>query len=113
MDNRFSRTQRILGDDAMERLKNASVIVFGIGGVGGAAVEALARGGVGKIAVVDKDTVDITNINRQLIALDDTIGMKKTDVAAERMLKINPELKVVKYDLFYLPETADSENLIL
>lgn len=111
MDNRFSRTQRILGDDAMERLKNASVIVFGIGGVGGAAVEALARGGVGKIAVVDKDTVDVTNINRQLIALDDTVGMKKTDVAEERMLKINPELKVVKYDLFYLPETADSVRL--
>ncbi len=111
MDNRFSRTQRILGDEAIERLKNASVIVFGIGGVGGAAVEALARGGVGKIAVVDKDTVDITNINRQLIALDDTVGMKKTDVAEERMLRINPELEVVKYDLFYLPETADSVRL--
>lgn len=108
MDNRFSRTQRILGDEAIARLKNASVIVFGIGGVGGAAAEALARGGVGKIAVVDKDIVDITNINRQLIALEDTVGMKKTDVAEERMLKINPDLKIVKYDLFYLPETADS-----
>ncbi len=111
MDNRFSRTRRIIGEEGIKKLNNSSVIVFGIGGVGGAAAEALVRGGVGNIALVDKDTVDITNINRQLIATDDTVGMKKTDAANDRYLKINPEIKIEKYDLFYLPETADSIDL--
>lgn len=111
MDERFSRTCRILGKEKIERLKNASVIVFGIGGVGGAVVEGLVRGGIGHIALVDKDVVDITNINRQLIATDETVGMKKTDVAEKRALSINPEIKVEKYDLFYLPENADSIDL--
>ena len=111
MDNRFSRTGRIIGEDGLNKLKNSSVIVFGIGGVGGAAAEALVRAGVGKIALVDKDIVDVTNINRQLIATDDTVGLKKTQAAAERYLKINPGLIIEKYDLFYLPETADNIDL--
>lgn len=111
MDNRFSRSQRILGEDNMSIIKNASVIVFGLGGVGGAAAEALVRAGVGKIGIVDKDIVDITNLNRQLIATDETVGMKKTDATEKRLLSINPEVKIVKYDLFYLPENADKVNL--
>ena len=111
MDNRFSRSQRILGEDNMSIIKNASVIVFGLGGVGGAAAEALVRAGVGKIGIVDKDIVDITNLNRQLIATDETVGMKKTDATEKRLLSINPEVEIVKYDLFYLPENADKVNL--
>lgn len=111
MDERFSRACRILGEENMNKLKNSSVIVFGIGGVGGAVAEALVRGGIGKIALVDKDIVDITNINRQLIATDKTVGMKKTDAAEERLLSINPQLETEKYDLFYLPETADGIDL--
>ena len=95
----------------MSIIKNASVIVFGLGGVGGAAAEALVRAGVGKIGIVDKDIVDITNLNRQLIATDETVGMKKTDATEKRLLSINPEVKIVKYDLFYLPENADMVNL--
>ncbi len=111
MDERFSRQARIIGDEKMNNLKNSSVIVFGLGGVGGAAAEALVRGGIGKLAIVDKDIVDITNINRQIIATDETVGMKKTDAAEKRFLSINPELIVEKFDLFYLPETADEINL--
>ena len=86
MNERFSRQERILGEEKMNILKDSSVIVFGLGGVGGSAAEALVRGGIGKIALVDKDVVDITNLNRQIIATNDTIGMKKTDAAAERFL---------------------------
>lgn len=111
MNERFSRQERILGEEKMNILKGSSVIVFGLGGVGGAAAEALVRGGIGKIALVDKDVVDITNLNRQIIATNDTIGMKKTDAAAERFLSINPELVVDKFDIFYLPETAEQINL--
>ncbi len=111
MSERFSRSERVLGKNAIEKLKNSSVIVFGIGGVGGAAVEALARGGVGRIAVVDKDVVDVTNINRQIIATDETVGEKKTDVAENRILSINPQAEVQKYDVFYLPENADDIDL--
>lgn len=111
MDERFSRQARIIGDEKMNILKNSSVIVFGLGGVGGAAAEALVRGGIGKIAIVDKDVVDITNINRQLIATDETVGMKKTDAAEKRFLSINPDLIIEKFDLFYLPETAAEINL--
>ena len=95
----------------MNILKNSSVIVFGLGGVGGAAAEALVRGGIGKIAIVDKDVVDITNLNRQIIATEETVGMKKTDAAEKRFLSINPELIVERFDIFYLPETADEINL--
>ncbi|MBE6801853.1 MAG: tRNA threonylcarbamoyladenosine dehydratase [Ruminococcaceae bacterium] len=111
MDERFSRTVRVIGQDKMDLIKNSSVIVFGLGGVGSAAAEALARAGVGTIGIVDKDIVDITNINRQLIATDKTVGLKKTDAVEERLLTINPEIIIHKYDLFYLPETADSIDL--
>lgn len=111
MDERFSRSSRILGEQKMEKLNKSSVMVFGIGGVGGAVLEALVRGGVGTVAVVDKDTIDITNINRQIIATNDNIGEKKVDVAEKRALSINPNINFKKYDLFYLPETAEEINL--
>lgn len=111
MDQRFSRSSRILGEQKMEKLNKSSVIVFGIGGVGGAVLEALVRGGVGTVAVVDKDTVDITNINRQIIATNDNIGEKKVDAAEKRALSINPNINFKKYDLFYLPETAEEIDL--
>lgn len=111
MDERFSRTVRVIGEDALLKVSEASVIVFGLGGVGGAAAESLARAGVGRIGIVDKDTVDITNINRQIIATDKTVGMNKTDAAEERLLSINPKLRIDKYNLFYLPETADEIEL--
>ena len=111
MDERFSRTVRVIGEANMNKIQNSSVIVFGLGGVGGVAAESLVRAGVGRIGIVDKDVVDITNINRQIIATDDTVGMKKTDALENRLLSINPDLKIDKYDLFYLPETADSVDL--
>lgn len=111
MDERFSRSSRILGEERMKKLNESSVIVFGIGGVGGAVLEALVRGGVGTVAVVDKDIVDITNINRQIIATNDNIGKKKVDVAEKRALSINPGINFEKYDLFYLPETANEIDL--
>ena len=111
MDERFSRASRILGEQKMEKLNKSSVIIFGIGGVGGAVLEALVRGGVGTVAVVDKDTVDITNINRQIIATNDNIGEKKVNAAEKRALSINPHINFKKYDLFYLPETAEEIDL--
>ena len=111
MNDRFLRTIGVIGEDNFKKLNNSSVIVFGLGGVGGAACEALVRSGIGSVAIVDKDVVDITNINRQVIATDETVGMKKTDAMKKRLLSINPSLKIVKYDLFYLPETADEINL--
>ena len=95
----------------MNLIKNSSVIVFGLGGVGSAAAEALARAGVGTLGIVDKDVVDVTNINRQLIATDKTVGQNKTDAVAERLLTVNSKLNIHKYNLFYLPETADSIDL--
>ena len=111
MDERFSRSARIFGVENQEKLNNTKVLVFGLGGVGGAVCEALARSGVGTIGLVDKDTVDITNINRQLIATESTVGMKKTEASEKRLLEINPQIKLNKYDLFYLPETAEKINL--
>lgn len=111
MDERFSRTARVTGDKALNKISKSSVIVFGLGGVGGAAVESLVRAGIGRIGIVDKDTVDITNINRQIIATDKTVGMNKTDAMEERILSINPKVILDKYNLFYLPETADEINL--
>ncbi len=111
MDERFSRSSRILGEQKMEKLNKCSVVVFGIGGVGGAALEALVRGGIGTVAVVDKDVVDITNINRQIIATNDNIGVKKVDAAEKRALSINPNINFKKFDLFYLPETANEISL--
>ncbi len=111
MDERFSRTARVIGEEKLNILQNSSVIVFGLGGVGGAACEALVRSGVGRVGIVDKDTVDITNLNRQIIATDETVGENKTDAMAKRMLSINPNVKIDKFNLFYLPETAEEIDL--
>lgn len=102
----FIRTEIILGKTAMEKLKNSRVLVFGVGGVGSYVCEAIARAGVGAITVVDNDTVSISNINRQLIALRSTVGRNKVDVVAERIKDINPLCDVTPLKLFYLPETA-------
>ncbi|MCR4790070.1 MAG: tRNA threonylcarbamoyladenosine dehydratase [Treponemataceae bacterium] len=107
MENQFSRTEILLGKDSMEILKNARVAVFGIGGVGGHIVEALVRSGIYNIDIIDKDTVSLTNLNRQIIALHSSIGKYKVDVMKERILDINPEAKVNAYKCFYLPETKD------
>lgn len=107
----FDRTVKLIGEDGFNRLKNSSVIVFGIGGVGGYVVEALVRSGIGTIAIVDKDDVDETNINRQIYALHSTIGQAKVDVAERRIFDINPEIKVVKFKEFYLPENSDFVDL--
>ena len=107
MDIRFSRAGIIYGDE-LEKLSSKRAAVFGIGGVGSFAAEALARGGVGAIDVIDSDTVDITNINRQLYALSSTVGKYKVDVAKERILDINPECRVTAHRLFYNEQTAES-----
>lgn len=107
MQNEFSRAELLLGADAMNRLKNSRVAVFGVGGVGGYAVEALARCGVGALDLIDPDTVSISNINRQIIALHSTLGMRKIDAAAQRIHDICPETIVHCHDCFFLPETAD------
>ncbi len=104
---RFERTERLLGAEAMERLRASHVAVFGIGGVGGFAAEALARSGIGAITLVDSDTVSITNINRQIIATEKSIGRYKTDVMKERIADINPQCAVTVHRCFFLPETAD------
>ena len=102
----FSRTAILLGEENLEKLKRARVAVFGVGGVGGYVVEALARSGVGALDLIDKDTVSESNINRQIIALHSTVGRYKTEVAAERARDINPDICVRVYNTFYLPETA-------
>ena len=102
----FSRTQLLFGEEAMEKLKGSRVAVFGIGGVGGYCVEALARSGVGTLDLIDDDTVNITNLNRQIIATHATLGMDKVDAAKERVLSINPGAVVHTHKTFYLPETA-------
>lgn len=107
MDGRFSRTENLFGKEAMEKLAAARVAVFGIGGVGGYVVEALARSGVGAIDLVDSDRVCLSNINRQIIATQKTVGRYKVDVAAERVAEINPDCKVSVHKTFYLPETQD------
>lgn len=107
MLNQFSRTELLLGHDAMEKLAGCRVAVFGIGGVGGYTVEALARAGVGAIDIVDDDKICITNVNRQILATTATVGKYKTDVAEERILSINPDAKVTKYRTFFLPGTEE------
>lgn len=106
-ESRFSRTELLLGRDSIQRLSEKRVAVFGIGGVGGYVAEALARSGVGALDLIDKDTVSISNINRQIIALTSTVGKYKTEVMKERILDINPDLQVKTYNMFYLPETAE------
>lgn len=107
MLDRFSRTQLVFGKEAMDRLKGSHVAVFGVGGVGGYTVEALARSGVGAIDIIDDDRVCLTNINRQIIATTKTVGKYKVDVAKERIEDINPDCKVTAFKTFYMPETAD------
>ena len=103
----FVRTEMLLGVGAMDKLKNAHVAVFGVGGVGGYVVEALARSGVGKFDLIDNDTVALSNINRQIIATHSTVGKYKVDVMKERILDINPKAEVTVHKCFYLPENAD------
>ena len=107
MENQFERTELLLGKDAIQKLKNAHVAVFGVGGVGGFVVEALVRSGVGEIDVIDKDTVSLSNINRQIIALHSTVGQPKVEVIKNRALDINPNVKINTFETFFLPDTAD------
>ncbi len=102
----LSRTGLLLGSDAMRKLKNARVAVFGLGGVGGYAVEALARSGIGALDLVDHDTISLTNLNRQILATHSTIGLYKADVAAQRVLDIDPSIAVTAHKTFYVPDTA-------
>lgn len=113
MVNEFSRTALLLGDEAIEKLKKARVAVFGVGGVGGYTVEALARSGVGAIDLIDNDRVSLSNINRQIIATHSTIGQLKVEVAKERVLDINPNCEVKTYPVLYMPETADAFDFSL
>ncbi len=107
MLNQFSRTELLLGSEVMESLKNKKVAVFGIGGVGGYVCEALVRSGIGAFDLIDDDKVSLTNLNRQIIATRKTVGQYKVDVMKERMLDINPDVKVNVHKCFFLPENAD------
>ena len=109
--NRFSRTALLVGNEGLEKLKNSYVVVFGVGGVGGYTVEALARSGVGKITVVDNDAVSLSNINRQIIATTESVGRDKVEVIKERILSINPDCTVRAIKEFYSPDTADRFDL--
>ena len=111
MQNPFARTELLFGKEAIEMLHQACVIVFGVGGVGGYVVEVLARSGVGNICMVDNDTINPTNLNRQIIALHSTLGRLKIDAMEERIHDIYPACKVEKHAMFYLPENADSIDL--
>lgn len=107
MITQFARTELLLGEAAVEKLQHSRVAVFGVGGVGGYVAEALARAGIGALDLIDNDTVSLSNINRQIIALHSTIGQPKVEVAAKRLLDINPKLKIVSHKCFYLPETRE------
>lgn len=106
MSERFSRTELLLGEEAMGKLMDAHIAVFGVGGVGGYVAEALARSGVGHLDLVDNDKVSLSNINRQIIATTDSLGRYKVDVIKERMLSINPDMEVDTYKCFYLPDNS-------
>lgn len=106
MEERISRTALLLGEENCEILANSRVAVFGVGGVGGFCVEALARAGVGAIDIIDNDTVSESNLNRQITALNSTVGRPKTDVMAERIYDINPKCSVVKHNVFFVPESS-------
>jgi len=106
MENIFLRTEALFGREAMKKLHNSSVIVFGLGGVGGHTAEALVRSSIGKITLVDKDVFDETNMNRQIFATADAIGKRKTEVAKERLKSINPDCDISCYDVFYLPQNS-------
>ncbi|MBO5483497.1 MAG: tRNA threonylcarbamoyladenosine dehydratase [Spirochaetaceae bacterium] len=107
MKEQFSRTAQLLGNENVEKLFDKHVIVFGVGGVGGYVVEALARSGIGKISIVDNDVVNESNINRQIIALHSTVGMQKVEVLKNHILDINPECQVFVYNHFFLPENSN------
>ena len=107
MQNQFSRTEILLGKYSLEKLKSAKVAIFGIGGVGGFVAEALARSGIGRLDLIDNDTVSLTNLNRQIIALHSTIGRAKVEVMKERISDINPECELRVFQCFYLPETKN------
>ena len=107
MEGQFSRTELLLGTEALEKLKKSKVIVFGIGGVGGYVVESLVRSGVGQIDVVDNDVVCLSNLNRQLIATRDTVGREKVDIMVERIHSINPDCRVHGFHCFFLPENKE------
>lgn len=107
----FSRFELLVGEDNIQKLNQAHVIVFGVGGVGGYVVEALVRSGIGHITIVDNDVISLSNLNRQIIATQETIGQKKVDVMKKRILSIHPECDVTTLNMFYLPETADQIDL--
>ena len=106
MKEQFERTSLLVGEEAISKLNNSKVLIFGVGGVGGYVAEALARTGVGSITIVDKDTVSESNINRQIIALHSTVGRDKVDVLKERMVDINPDIQVEARKCFFLPDNA-------
>lgn len=108
MSSRFEREELLIGQEKLSRLADARVLLFGVGGVGGYTAECLARAGIGHLTIVDADKVDITNINRQILALDSTVGRYKVDVCKERLLDINPDIDIVTKNIFYLPG-SDSE----
>ncbi len=110
MSNQSSRTELLIGKDGVEKLQNSKVVVFGIGGVGSYVVEGLARAGIGEFILIDKDIVDKTNINRQIIATTKTIGKPKVDVSKQRIIEINPNAKVETYKEFFMPESKDFFN---
>lgn len=105
---KFDRVKLLIGSNSFEKLKNSSVAVFGVGGVGGYTAEALVRSGIGKITLFDNDKVSLSNINRQIIANINTVGQEKTEAVKDRLLSINPELEIQVYNVFYLPENADN-----
>ena len=107
MEDALSRTELLLGKENMKKLRRARVAVFGLGGVGGYVVEALARSGIGALDLVDNDVISLTNLNRQILATRGTVGRDKTAVAAERVRSIDPEIRVTEHRVFFLPETAD------
>lgn len=108
MDERFLRTAALIGEEAVEILQNSKILLFGLGGVGSFVAEALVRSGIGEIDIFDNDSVDITNINRQLIALDSTVGRLKTEVTAERLKQINPNVRVYEHPVFVTPEVIEN-----
>ena len=108
MSEQFLRTEMLLGSEAIRKLQNARVAVFGLGGVGGYAVEALARSGVGSLDLIDSDRVSVSNLNRQILATHSTVGMLKVDAARNRVLDINPDCQVKTWPVFYTPDTADT-----
>lgn len=111
MDQQFSRTEALLGTAAVEKLHRSHVAIFGVGGVGGYTVEALARSGIGHLSLIDPDDVGLSNINRQILATHASLGMLKVEAARKRVLDINPAAKVDAYPIFFTPETADGIDL--